>query len=56
MIRAMEAVRSGTVGTNQAAREFDVPATTLKDRLSVIVKHGSKLGPTSYLTEEEQLD
>ena len=54
MIRAMEAVNSGEMGPNQAAREFDVPATTLKDRVSGRVKHGSKPGPASYLTEEEE--
>ena len=51
---AMEAVNSGEMGTNQAAREFGVPATTLKDRLSGRVKHGSKPGPAPYLTEEEE--
>ena len=50
----MEAVKSGEMGTNQAAREFDVPATTLKDRLSGRVRHGSKPGPAPYLTEEEE--
>ena len=50
----MEAVKSGKVGTNRAAREFDVPATTLKDRLSGRVKHGSKPGPAPYLTKEEE--
>ena len=52
----MEAVISGEMGTNQAACEFDVPATTLKDRLSGRVKHGSKPGPASYLTEEEECE
>ena len=54
MIQAMEAVISGEMGTNQAAREFDVSATTLRDRLSGRVKHGSKPGPAAYLTEEEE--
>ena len=34
MVQAMEAVRSGRLGTNQAARVHNVPPTTLKDRLS----------------------
>ena len=34
MVQAMEAVRSGRMGTNQAARAHNVPPTTLKDRLS----------------------
>ena len=54
MIQAMEAVNSGETGPNQAAREFDVPATTLKDKLSGRVNHGSKPGPAPYLTEEER--
>ena len=54
MIQAMEAVISGEMGTNQAAHEFDVPATTLKDRLSGRVNHNSKPGPAPYLTEEEE--
>ena len=31
MIQAMEAVISGEMETNQAAREFDVPGTTLRE-------------------------
>ena len=54
MIQAMEAVISGEMVTNQAARELDVSATTLRDRLSGRVKHGSKPGPAPYLTEEEE--
>ena len=46
-------VKSGKKETNKAAREFDVPATTLKDRLPVRVKH-CKPGPAPYLTEEEE--
>ena len=42
------------MGTNQAACEFNVPATTLKDRLSGRLKHGSKPDPAPYLTEEEE--
>jgi len=32
MICAMEAVKSGELRVNQAAKEFGVPPTTLKDR------------------------
>ena len=51
MIQVMEAVISGEIETNQSAGEFDVPATTLKDRLSGRVKHGSR---PPHLTEEEE--
>jgi len=38
----MEAVKSGKLRVNQAAKEFGVPTTTLKDRISGRVKHGKK--------------
>ena len=41
------------MGVNQASRNFGVPQTTLRDRISGRVEHGTKSGPTSYLTEEE---
>ena len=52
----IQTVNSGDIGPNLATRMFDVPATTLKDRLSGRVKHGSKPGPASYLTEEEEYE
>ena len=56
MVQAMEAVRSGKMGQNQAAKTYDVPRTTLKDRLSGRVKHGKKSGPEPYLTTEEEAE
>ena len=56
MVHAMEAVRSGKMGQNQAAKTYDVPRTTLKDRLSGRVKHGKKSGPEPYLTTEEEAE
>ena len=53
MINAMEAVKSGNMGVNQAAREHGIPCTTLKDRLSGRVEHGKKSGPKPYLTSQE---
>ena len=50
---AMEAVKGGLMGVNRASREFGVPRTTLRDRISGHVQHGSKSGPMPYLTEEE---
>ena len=49
MLQAIEAVRLGMMGTNQAARAHGVPPTTLKDRLAGRVKHGAP-----YLTAEEE--
>ena len=48
MIRAMEAVKSGELKVNQAAKEFCVPPTTLKDRT------GRNPGPEPYLTNDEE--
>ena len=48
MMQALEAVRSGRMGTNQAARDHGVPCTTLKDRVAGRVKHGCKFGPKPY--------
>ena len=34
MTEAMEAVKNGKMGVNRAAEEYNVPRTTLKDRLT----------------------
>ena len=54
MIAAMEAVKSGTTSINKAASLHGVLCTTLKDRISGRVKHGSKPGPQQYLNVEEE--
>jgi len=54
MTEAMEAVRSGSAGMNEAARMHGVPPTTLKDRMSGKIKHGTKSGPQRYLNDEEE--
>ena len=51
----MKAVEDGSP-INQAAREHGVPKTTLRDRLSGRVTHGSKPGPKPYLTGSEELE
>ena len=56
MIEAMEAVKTGRLGVNRAAEEYNVPKTTLKDRLAGRVKHGVKSGPGSYLTPSEETE
>ena len=50
---ALEAVKGGLMGVNQVSRNFGVPRTTLRDRISGRVEHGAKSGPTPYLTEKE---
>ena len=54
MKRAMKAVKGGLMGVNQAARNFKVLRTTLRDCLSGRVEHGAKSGPEPYLTKEEE--
>ena len=55
MEAAMKAVEDGSP-INQAAREHGVPKTTLRDRLSRRVIHGTKPGPKPYLTGSEDLN
>ena len=54
MIKAMEAVTSGKMGANKAARTFNVPTSTLKDQIYGRVKHGTNPGPVPYLTAGEE--
>ena len=54
MVEAMDAVKSGRLGVNRAADEYDVPRTTLKDRLAGRVEHRTKSGQQSYLTFSEE--
>lgn len=51
----MKAVEDGSP-INQVARDHGVPKTTLRDRLSGRIVHGSKPGPTPYLTSSEELE
>jgi hypothetical protein len=52
---AMEAASSGNISINKASELYGVPKTTLKDRLSRRVVHGTKPGPKPYLRPEEEL-
>ena len=54
MVEAMKAVKEGQFGVNRATLEYGVPKTTLKDRLNGRVIHGTNMGPTPYLTYEEE--
>ena len=55
MLAALKAVKSGT-GINKAACEHEVSATTLKDRVSGCIVHGTKPGPRPYLSVEEETE
>lgn len=47
-----QAVKDG-MGVNKEAELHGIPKTTLKDRVSGCVFHGSKPAPFSYLTHQE---
>jgi len=44
------------ISINQAAREHGIPPTTLKDRISGRVLHGTKPGPRPYLSDTEEAE
>ena len=54
MRHAYEAVTTKKMGVNRAALEFDVPRTSLKDRVSLRVIHGCNMGPKPYLTQDKE--
>ena len=54
MQKAMVAVIEGGVSVRQAAKMYDVPKSTLGDRKSGRVLPGSRSGPPSYLSIEEE--
>ena len=49
----MDAVSSDNTSINKASEMYGVPRTTLKDRLSGRVVHGTKPGPKPYLHHSE---
>lgn len=54
MVLAIEAVKDREMGVNCAAREYGVPCTTLKNRISGRVDHGKNPGRLPYLTAQEE--
>ena len=53
MVAAMKSVEEGLSGVNQAALLHGVPKTSLKNRLSDRIVHGTKPGPDR--NEEKEL-
>ena len=53
MVAAMKAVEDGG-SVRGAAREHGVPYSTLKDRVSGRIEHGTRPGPKPYLNAEEE--
>ena len=56
MEAAMNTVSTGAASINKAAFLHGVPPTTLKDRISGRVKHGTRSGPKRYLDKNEEQD
>ena len=56
MDAALYSVMHNGLSGNKAADLHGVPRSTLKDRLSGRVKHGTKSGPKPYLTVEEEAE
>ena len=56
MLRAIKAIKNGEMGQNigPCTLEFGVSRTTLKDRISGRVIHGTNIGSKPYLTKEEE--
>jgi len=54
MSEALKAVKIDGKGLRQAAREYDVPVTTLKRRVDDVVDLDAKPGPQTVLTKEEE--
>ena len=53
MTRAIKAVNEG-MSVRRAALEYNVPKTTLNDRIQGKVVHGSSSGKAKYLSDEEE--
>ena len=57
MVLAIESIKNGTCrSVKRACEEYDVPRTTLQDRLTGRVQHGVRPGPKPYLNQGEEKD
>ena len=54
MLKAIQSVEEKGMKIRRAAELHGVPKSTLQDRISGRVQHGSRPGPISYLTMEEE--
>ena len=54
MVGALKEVKRGKYSINRVAYMYGVPRSTLKDRVTGKVKHGTNPGPRPYLNKEEE--
>ena len=54
MAKAIDAVQKEHLSLRRAAEEFDIPKSTLHDRLIGKVQLGAQSGPPKYLTDQEE--
>ena len=54
MQKAVQDVESGVLGVRRAALEYNIPKSTLSDRVSGKVQPGTVSGPPRYLSDEEE--
>ena len=54
LMRAYTAVKENKMSCRQAAICYDIPKSTLSDRVSGRVTFGSHSGPKRYLSDEEE--
>lgn len=54
METAIEAVRSGRLKLNQAAREYNIPKGTLSKKVRRLTIEGTRMGPVPVLTKQEE--
>ena len=49
-------VKEGTLSVRRAAETYNIPKSTLSDRVTGKVKEKSHSGPTRYLSDEEEAE
>ena len=54
MAKALDSVTNKGMSVRKAAPYYNVPKSTVGDRVSGRIQHGSVSGPPKYLTNEEQ--
>ena len=54
MVGALNEVKQGKYSTNKIVQMYGVPCSTLKDRVTGKVKHGTNPVPRPYLSKEKE--